>query len=61
MACYNGMKENDPSRPVQYERAEMGEGTDIICPMYRSPEECITIINSNSGKPLIQCEYANAM
>ena len=61
LACYDWIKANDPTRPVQYERAEGGEGTDIICPMYKSPDGCVDILLRNSGKPLIQCEYAHAM
>ncbi len=60
-ACYKWMKENDPSRPVQYERARGGKNTDIHCPMYVSPAECEAIVLRKSGKPLIQCEYAHAM
>lgn len=61
LACYDWIKENDPSRPVQYERARGGKGTDIHCPMYASPAECEAIVLRKSGKPLIQCEYAHAM
>ncbi len=60
-ACYQWIKENDPSRPVQYERAGGGKNTDIICPMYVSPEKCEEIVLSKYSKPLIQCEYAHAM
>lgn len=60
-ACYKWMKENDPSRPVQYERARGGANTDIHCPMYVSPAECEAIVLRKEGKPLIQCEYAHAM
>ncbi len=60
-ACYRWMKESDPSRPVQYERAEGGDNTDIICPMYISPKRSEEILLSNPGKPFIQCEYAHAM
>ena len=60
-ACYKWMKENDSSRPVQYERACGGDNTDIHCPMYVSPAECEAIVLRKSGKPLIQCEYAHAM
>lgn len=60
-ACYKWMKENDPSRPVQYERACGGKNSDIHCPMYVSPAECEAIVLRRSGKPLIQCEYAHAM
>jgi len=31
--CYNWIKQRDPSRPVHYERAELGRNTDIYCPI----------------------------
>ncbi|HVX27013.1 MAG TPA: glycoside hydrolase family 2 TIM barrel-domain containing protein [Parafilimonas sp.] len=58
---YRWIKKEDTTRPVQYERAENNEFTDIFCPMYLEPDECIKYANSNPSKPLIQCEYAHAM
>jgi len=60
-ACYKRLKALDPSRPVQYERAERGWNTDIFCPMYMSPSSCERYLQNNPDKPLIQCEYAHAM
>ncbi|MGL5785804.1 MAG: glycoside hydrolase family 2 TIM barrel-domain containing protein [Bacteroidales bacterium] len=64
LACYDWIKKTDMTRPVQYEQAEMGEGTDIFCPMYyghkQSEDYCINTAQ-NAQKPLIQCEYAHAM
>jgi len=60
-ACYEWIKKNDPSRPIQYEQAGKGKSTDIYCPMYLGYEDCIKYAQSNPGKPLIQCEYAHAM
>ena len=60
-ACYDWIKEYDPTRPVQYERAEKERNTDIICPMYASPDWCVKYCESNPDRPLIQCEYAHAM
>ncbi|MFI3247869.1 MAG: glycoside hydrolase family 2 TIM barrel-domain containing protein [Rikenellaceae bacterium] len=61
-ACYNWIKAEDPSRAVQYERAEGNDYTDIFCPMYcdytRGAKYCE---DPNTTKPLIQCEYAHAM
>ena len=37
-ACYDWIKAHDPSRPVQYERALSDRNTDIMCPMYASPD-----------------------
>ena len=60
-ACYKWIKEFDPSRPVQYERAEGGDNTDIVCPMYATPAWCEEYCKGEPSKPLIQCEYAHAM
>lgn len=60
-ACYDWVKENDPSRPVQYERAGKGRNTDIFCPMYYNYDNCIKYSENKPEKPLIQCEYAHAM
>lgn len=60
-ACYEWIKSFDTSRPVQYERAEGGDNTDIMCPMYWGYERCEKYAANNPRKPLIQCEYAHAM
>ncbi|KJD31178.1 beta-galactosidase [Tamlana nanhaiensis] len=70
---YLWLKDRDPSRPIQYERATVAgwEGanlkfdwdSDIVDPMYSSPkgmEEYIAA-NPNPSRPFIQCEYAHAM
>lgn len=59
--CYRWVKAEDPSRPVQYERAEQNSFTDIFCPMYYTYDDCIRYCESNPDRPLIQCEYAHAM
>ncbi len=60
-AAVNWMHEFDKSRPVQWERAGEGANTDIVCPMYPSPDWCEKYINGNHTKPLILCEYSHAM
>ncbi len=35
-ATANWLRKNDPSRPVQTERAGFGDNTDIVCPQYPS-------------------------
>ena len=55
------VKSMDKSRPVQYERAEHREHTDIFCPMYYNFQKCEQYLSNNPKKPLIQCEYAHAM
>lgn len=59
--CYNWLKARDPSRPVQYERALLGENTDIYCPMYPSPEFIENYVQQRQERPLIMCEYAHSM
>ena len=60
-ACYDWVKKEDPSRPVQYEQAGKGKSTDIFCPMYYGYDNCEKYAKNNPDKPLIQCEYAHAM
>ena len=61
-AAYDWIKAEDPSRAVQYERAEYDGKTDIFCPMYYRYRDCETYSQDESKtKPLIQCEYAHAM
>ena len=65
-ATYDWLKEFDPTRPVQYERAGMGRNTDIYCPMYASVDSIINYAKNEAKKtdgkrPLIQCEYSHAM
>lgn len=61
-ATYSWLKDNDSTRPVQYERAGLDSNTDIYCPMYASVdylEKYAT--DSVDSRPLILCEYAHAM
>jgi beta-galactosidase len=59
--CYNWLKQRDPSRPVHYERAELGRNTDIYCPMYPDVEYLAEYASKPQARPLIMCEYAHAM
>lgn len=69
-SCYLWMKKRDQSRPIQYERAVADYRTfnyewdsDIICPMYPTPEGLIAYAKANPSpqRPFIMCEYAHAM
>ncbi|MGQ9588669.1 MAG: glycoside hydrolase family 2 TIM barrel-domain containing protein [Planctomycetota bacterium] len=60
-ATYDWVKARDPSRPVQYERAELDRNTDIYCPMYARIPDIVRYARSNPPRPLILCEYAHAM
>jgi len=60
-ATYDYFKSVDNSRPVQYERARGGRNTDIMCPMYMSMDGMRKYKAEKGDKPLVQCEYAQAM
>ncbi len=60
-ATYDWIKQRDPSRPVQYERALTEPNTDIYVPMYARIERLIRWAESDPDRPLIMCEYAHAM
>jgi beta-galactosidase len=55
------IKENDDTRPVQYEQAWTEDYTDIVCPMYPKIESMLEFVKMNDGRPYIMCEYAHAM
>ncbi len=60
-AGYKWIHDNDPSRPVHYERALMGDNTDIYCPMYAGIGHLVKYATDDPKKPLILCEYAHSM
>lgn len=63
-SCFEWIKKEDPSRPIQYERGEKGKNTEIHCPMYADPDYCKNYSESNAAednRPLILCEYSHAM
>jgi len=67
LADYKWIKERDPSRPVQYERAEKSTNaperhTDIWCPMYANLWYLERYaLDEKNDRPLILCEYTHAM
>ncbi|MDR0766637.1 MAG: DUF4981 domain-containing protein, partial [Odoribacteraceae bacterium] len=61
-ACYNWIKQRDPSRPVQYEQAHQSFNTDVVCPMYAGLDWMKRYGEDNTQqRPFILCEYAHAM
>jgi beta-galactosidase len=60
-AAYDWIKQRDPSRPVQYERAGLDRNTDIYCPMYARIDHMLKYASTPQARPLILCEYAHAM
>lgn len=61
-ACFKWIKEFDKTRPVQYERAILGDNTEIHCPQYPPYKYCVDYsTNDKYPKPYIISEYAHAM
>ncbi len=61
-AARDWIRATDPSRPIHWERAQGGENTDLMCPMYADPDWCIRYASKpESKKPLILCEYNHTM
>ncbi|MDN3618142.1 glycoside hydrolase family 2 TIM barrel-domain containing protein [Polaribacter undariae] len=61
VATYNYLKEQDNTRPTQYEGATQYSNTDIQAPMYWTIDRMVQYAEGNPTRPLIQCEYAHAM
>ncbi|MCD7901715.1 MAG: DUF4981 domain-containing protein [Bacteroides sp.] len=61
LACFDWIRKEDKTRPVQYEQDYKAEVTDVYCPMYQTYEGNIKYLENNPRVPLIQCEYAHAM
>lgn len=61
-AAYKWIKNEDNSRPVQYEQARLKDHTDIFCSMYYDYNGMEAYgKRTDATKPLIQCEYSHAM
>ncbi|MEM7622143.1 MAG: glycoside hydrolase family 2 TIM barrel-domain containing protein [Planctomycetota bacterium] len=62
-AAYAWGRQYDPTRPIQSERAAAVDGnTDIVVPMYWSPERIEQYANDpRNTKPLVLCEFSHAM
>ncbi len=61
--AYDWIRQQDHSRPIQYEQAgKTGHATDIFCPMYYPVDRCEEYARDPQyTKPLIQCEYNHTM
>ncbi|MDR0612818.1 MAG: DUF4981 domain-containing protein [Dysgonamonadaceae bacterium] len=59
--AYMTLKKADPTRPVQYERAEFEWNTDIYVPQYPSPDGFRRYARDRPDRPMISSEYAHSM
>lgn len=60
-AAYKAIKDLDPTRPVHYERAIMGDNTDIFCPQYPGVRTLQNYAAKKQPKTFISSEYSHAM
>ena len=58
---YKRIKERDTSRPIHYERAIMGDNTDVYCPQYPGVKSLKEFASKKQAKPMIISEYSHAM
>lgn len=58
---YNYMKNIDPTRPVQYERALLEWNTDLFVPQYPGAADLQKWSESQTDRPYIMSEYSHAM
>ena len=59
-AAYRALKQLDPTRFVQYQRAS-ADFSDVACPMYTHPSYSERYGKGKHNRPLILQEYAHAM
>lgn len=59
--AYDWLKQQDASRPIQYEQSMEEANTDIVCPMYPSPAHVEDYAKNRGDRPFIMCEYSHAM
>ncbi len=59
--AYHWVKENENTRPVQYEQCWRESYTDIVVPMYHLIQQLIDFTKTNDKRPLIMCEYTHSM
>ena len=58
---YKAMRALDATRPIQYERAQDSDHSDVKCPMYAKPWEVEGYVKNKPKKPYVLCEYTHAM
>ena len=58
---YVAMRALDQTRPIQYERAQDSDHSDVKCPMYTKPWQVENYVKNSPKKPFVLCEYAHAM
>jgi len=59
--AYKWLKSKDTSRPIQYEQSFEAWNTDIVCPMYPTPDMVQDYAENRADRPYIMCEYSHAM
>jgi beta-galactosidase len=61
VAASRWIHDNDPTRPVHYERAASNPHVDVVSHMYQKVWDMEREAKEPDPRPLMQCEYAHAM
>ena len=61
VAAAKWVHENDPTRPVHYERAEERPYVDVVSHMYEKVWDMAKEAANGDPRPLMLCEYSHAM
>jgi beta-galactosidase len=61
VAAARWIHENEPTRPVHYERAEDRPHVDVVSHMYQPAKAMAEEAKRPDPRPLVQCEYSHAM
>ncbi len=61
VAASKWIHDNEPTRPVHYERAEQEPHVDIVSHMYQKVWDMEKEAQEPDPRPLMQCEYVHAM
>ncbi|MEI6893915.1 MAG: glycoside hydrolase family 2 TIM barrel-domain containing protein [Colwellia sp.] len=59
--AFDWVRERDPARPIQYERAINQWNTEMYVPQYPKPDDLKEYALGDDDRPMIMSEYAHAM
>jgi beta-galactosidase len=60
-SAFDWVRDRDPARPIQYERAINQWNTEMYVPQYPKPEDLKAYALGDDDRPMIMSEYAHAM
>ena len=60
-SAFDWVRDRDPARPIQYERAINQWNTEMYVPQYPKPDDLKAYALGDDDRPMIMSEYAHAM